>query len=217
MDIQSLMYLFCVQIACEFLKLILPDLQQQISSQIPDLQCIVDGAIKYVLKSVSFIVKKVIKLQRDVDDGEQYCHLNRVRISGVGESGEEDTDRIIKNIARDLDADITLNDTVKSHRVGKSRNGRPPAIVVKFTSYRARHAFYSKRMDLRHLNAGRNVFINEDLTARRNKLLFNARKYVKSEQLKTAYSSDGRVYVKDNNDVRHFISDQGDLPAFGIL
>ena len=55
----------------------------------------------------------------------------------VGESGEEDTDRIIKNIGRDLDADITLNDTVRSYRVGKSRNGRPRAIVVKFTSYSA--------------------------------------------------------------------------------
>ena len=41
-------------------------------------------------------------------------------------------------------------------------------------------------MDLRHLNAGRNVFIKEDLTARRSELLFNARKYVNSEQLKTA-------------------------------
>ena len=71
------------------------------------------------------MVKKVIKLQRDVDDGEQYSRRNSVRISGVGESGEEDTDSIIKNIARDLDADITLNDTDRSHRVGKSRNGRP--------------------------------------------------------------------------------------------
>ena len=71
------------------------------------------------------MVKKVIKLQRDVDDGEQYSRRNSVRISGVGESGEEDTDSIIKNIARDLDADITLNNTDRSHRVGKSRNGRP--------------------------------------------------------------------------------------------
>ena len=172
MDIKSYMYLFCMQIVNELLELIFPDLQQQISSQIPDLQSIVDDAIKYVLKSVSFTVKKVIKLQRDVDDGEQYSRCNSVRISGVGESGEKDTDRIIKNIARDLDADITLNDTDRSYRVGKSRNGHPRAIVVKFTSYSARHAFYSKRMDLRHLNAGRNIFIKEDLTARRSELLF---------------------------------------------
>ena len=227
------------KIANELQELILPDMRQIISNQIPDIQSIVDGAIKSAVsqinetlikevnivkkenselkKMVNTLEQKVMKLERDVDDGEQYSRRNSVRISGVGESSEEDTDRIILNIAKDLEADITLNDIDRSHRVGKSRNGRPRAIIVKFTSYRARRALYSKRMNLRHLNAGRNVFVNEDLTARRSELLFSARKYVKSKQLKTAYSSDGRVYVKDNNDVRHLIIDQADLQAFGIL
>ena len=112
------------QIASELQELILPDLWQLISSQIPDFKNIVDGAIKSAVsqinetllkeintvkeenselkKSVSTLEQKVIKLQRDVDDG-----------------------------------------------------------------------------------------------------------------LKTAYSSDGRVYVKDNNDARHLIIDQADLWAFG--
>ena len=59
MDIQSHMYLSCVQIACELLELILPDLWQQISSQIPDLQSIVDGAINMFYKAYPLWLKKL--------------------------------------------------------------------------------------------------------------------------------------------------------------
>ena len=121
------------------------------------------------------------------------------------------------NIARDLEAEITPNDIDRSHRVGKPMKQRLRAIIVKFTSYRARRALYSKRMNLRHTNAGRNVFINEDLTAKRSELLFNARKYVKDKLIRSAYSSDGRIYVKDQNDLRRQITVQADLRAFSTL
>ena len=227
------------RVAKELQQLILPDISQLILGQIPDIQSIVDGAIKSAVsqinstllkeinsvkientelkQTVDALEQKVATLDRAIDDGEQYSRRNSIRISGVSESTEEDTNQIVLNIARDLEAGITPNDIDRSHRVGKPMKQRPRAIIVKFTSYRARRALYSKRMNLRHTNAGRNVFINEDLTAKRSELLFNARKYVKDKLIRSAYSSDGRIYVKDHNDIRRQITVQTDLRAFVTL
>lgn len=59
------------------------------------------------------------------------------------------------------------------------------------------------------------VYINEDLTKPRNKLLLKARKMVKSNLIKSAWSSDGNILVRDSEDERHRITTESDLAVFG--
>ena len=59
------------------------------------------------------------------------------------------------------------------------------------------------------------IFINEDLTKPKNKLLLKARKMVKSNLLKSAWSSDGNILVRDKEDKRHRILTESDLAVFG--
>lgn len=59
---------------------------------------------------------------------------------------------------------------------------------------------YELRNDLRELENCTSVFINEDLTKRRSKLLFDARTLVHVNLLKAAYSSDGKLFVRDKED-----------------
>ena len=71
------------------------------------------------------------------------------------------------------------------------------------------------RKDLRELENRASVFINEDLTKRRSKLLFDARTLVRANPLKAAYSSDGKLFVRDKEDKRHIINSDDDLNDFG--
>lgn len=66
------------------------------------------------------------------------------------------------------------------------------------------------------------MYVNEHLTKIRGKLLYEARRRVKSKQLKSVWSSDGVVMVKlnDANPETNFdgtvlrISAESDLPAY---
>ena len=59
------------------------------------------------------------------------------------------------------------------------------------------------------------VFINEDLIKSRNKILLKARKMVKAGNLKSAWSSDGTILVRDKEDTKHRIVRESDLATFG--
>ena len=59
------------------------------------------------------------------------------------------------------------------------------------------------------------IYINEDLTKPRNKLLLKARKMVKAGNFKSAWSSDGNILVRDKDDEKHRILTESDLAAFG--
>ena len=85
-------------------------------------------------------------------------------------------DNIFK-LANGLDVPMTKQDIDRSHRVGKQDSGgrvgradkskrQHRDIIVKFTSYNARHRLFQMRKDLRETENDelKVVFINEDLT-----------------------------------------------------
>ena len=59
------------------------------------------------------------------------------------------------------------------------------------------------------------VFVNEDLTKKRNGYSYEARKLVKRDLLKGAWSSDGTILIKDNKDDVFRITSLTDLIPFG--
>ena len=161
--------------------------------------------------------KKIELLEMRCDDNEQYSRRNSVRITGLPDSGVgEDTDDIIIEMCSKLKVQISKADIDRSHRVGKvdtARSGSPRSIIVKFATYRARASFYKARVKLRSVGYNR-VFVNEDLTKRRSTMLYLARTLVKSEKLAGAWSTDGRVLVKDKSNRIHKIDHREDLAAF---
>ena len=101
----------------------------------------------------------------------------------------------------------------RSHRVGKPKAGRPRDIIIKFATYRARQKFYTKRTSLKDRgHAG--VFLNEDLTKTRINQLYKARMKVKSLCLKGAWSADGTILIKDNDDEVLRITSESDLSEY---
>ena len=163
-----------------------------------------------------------MRLEADNDALEQYSRRNTVRISGLPEESNEDTDGIVLKVAQELDVPMTLSDIDRSHRVGRMDDNRAGGgrrrsrdIIVKFATYNARQRLYIKRRDLRQTRNMNHVFINEDLTKKRSKLLYNARCLVRTKKLKSAYASDGKIFVRDEHDRRHLIKCDIDLSEFG--
>ena len=73
---------------------------------------------------------------------------------------------------------------------------------MKFTSYNSRSKLINKRKQLRETEDEdlKRIFLNEDLTKRRSEILFEARNLRRANKLKAAYSSDGKVLVRDKKD-----------------
>lgn len=164
---------------------------------------------------VTSLEKRVVTVEQASDMQEQYSRRNCLRISGVPEKVNENTDQLVLSLAEELNVQLVLSDIDRSHRVGKqTRGGRK--IIVKFTTYRARQNLFSQRKKLSETTNWSGVFINEDLTARRSKLLFDARQLKRAKKLRAAYSSGGKIVVIDNSDVRHVIESENDIEVFKV-
>ena len=162
---------------------------------------------------VKDLEQRMSNVELNNDAQEQYGRRNCLRISGIAESTNENTDRIVLAIAEDLNVPLTQADIDRSHRVGKPvRGGRQ--IIVKFATYRARQILFEVRKKLTELPKYSNVFINEDLTARRSKLLYDARQVKRAKKLIAAYSSSGKVVVIDNANKHHVIDSDDALEVF---
>lgn len=134
----------------------------------------------------------------------------------------EITDDIVTSIASAIDVDIDIRDIDRSHRLGRASTqdrprDKPRDIIVKFSTYRARSRFYKART-LTKSRGYTGVFVNEDLTKSRSKLLYEARRRVKSNQLKSAWSTDGTILIKSTNvngdDVVRRVITISDLPEY---
>lgn len=144
----------------------------------------------------SALKKRVSTLEAQMDASEQYSRRNSLRISGIPETVNDDTDQIVLHVAETVGVNISPSEIDRSHRLGRPGNRQIRDILVKFTSYRARERLMKNRRNLKTSEL-RGVFVNEDLTKVRSKLLFEARKCVKTKHLLGAWSSDGRILVKD--------------------
>ena len=137
------------------------------------------------------LAQSVSKLERDLNDLEQYGRRNSLRIHGVPESEKEDADELIKTIktiAKDkLDIELQDMDIDRTHRIGRASD-KPRSILVKFTSYRARNILIKQRRKLK----GSKISIHEDLTKRNQELLMKTSKQL---GVVSTWSQDGRVYA----------------------
>ena len=228
-----------VNIAAELRSLMLPELANIIKGQLPDIKAIVKESTDTLSTEiqalraentnlhaenvrlradVESLSTRVARVESENDALEQYTRRNSIRISGIPETDSENTDEIVFKIADKLNVHIGSSDIDRSHRIGNPKTGgRHRDIIVKFATYNARQRIYHKRVELRNSEDKdtKSIFINEDLTKKRSKLLFDARTLSRVGKLKSAHSSDGKIFVRDNSDDRYLIKSDADILKFG--
>jgi len=185
-------------------------------------------------KSVSMMEKRFENAQKQVlllrfqhDEMEQYSRRESIRVFGVeGDTAEEsevDLIRKIISIAKSIDVIIQSNDISVAHRVGKS-GGRARPVLVKFVSRQLIKQLMMNKKKLKTVSANTDakVFITEDLTPLRYKLLMIAKH---ADAVDYAYTRDGRIIcsIKGNkitiqspDDLFKVGIDQPDLKALGL-
>lgn len=173
---------------------------------------IVDGVVSGLQTQIielqaenSALKTRVTTLEAIADKAEQYSRRNSLRISGIPEVPEENTDDKVLELARGLGVELSISELDRSHRLGKrtqdksaNSSKRPRDIIVKFATFRSRMKLLKQKSKLKD-GSNKGVFLNEDLTRERSQIFYDARKLVKSKHATSAWTTDGVIIVRDTN------------------
>lgn len=165
--------------------------------------------------TITQLQDQISVLEQKNDDLEQYTRRNSLRISGMEETPEEDCYQLVLDLANttlELDPPLTLLDIDRTHRTGTPQPDSVRPILVKFATYRQRQRCMYQRSLLRRKMP--NVYLNEDLTAKRSTLLWSARQAKKSKKIDGCWSSDGRLFIRTNSGTTHLIKNENDLNKY---
>ena len=111
------------------------------------------------------------------------------------EIDESTDDTVLKLFREELNEDVLLADLDRTHRIRKKSDSssKPRLLIIKFARYNIREKVFKIKKTLKD----RNISITESLTRYRMSVLNEAReKY----GFKNAWTYDGRILYKDNND-----------------
>ena len=174
-----------------------------------DLEASIDtklSQLRDLSSTVGDNTSKVNELANRLDHIEQYSRRNNIRLLGVKATPNEDTDKIVCDIARQIGVDISPNDIDRSHRLpnrrsadhdsnesyanaaARNNSAPPPPIIVKFMSHKAKFQMMKNRRKLK----GSGTVIVEDLTKKNVNLLAQTSR---RPSVKASWTSDGRVFA----------------------
>lgn len=130
---------------------------------------------------------------------------NNNRIHGVPlSSNKENTDDIvIKLFSEKLHLAVSLDSIDRSHRLGNTNSSRPPAIIVKFSTYRVRASVWNIKKQLK----GTGIHITEDLTTTRATLY---KKCCDKWDKRNTWTRDGAIMVKVSDRI-HKVENESQL------
>ena len=115
----------------------------------------------------------VTSLTYENDRLQQYSRRESVRIFGIRQAEGETAEQVEQKalgVFKEARADVKEEDIAAVHRVGKVGRGLRP-ILVKFVSRRKRREVMEKKKSLKGKDGYQKVYINDDLTPLRAKLL----------------------------------------------
>ena len=145
------------------------------------------------------------KLKYENDRLEQYSRRESIRIFGIkeAEGGREDNrtleDKVLR-ICNDTGARVHAGDISVLHRVGKKNQGQgqgqrqgPRPVIVSFISRNKKSEILHMKKNLKNKAGYDDVFIFEDVTRLRSKLLY----FVKNlPEVGRAWTKDGQVFCR---------------------
>lgn len=139
------------------------------------------------------LLAAVTTLTYENDRLQQYSRRESVRVFGIApEEGEtaEQVEQKVMGVFREAGADIKEEDIAAVHRVGKAGAGVRP-ILVKFVSRRKRQEVMAKKKSLKGKEGFLRVYVNDDLTPLRAKLLALVKRL---DDVDKAWTVGGRIH-----------------------
>ena len=100
------------------------------------------------VKVENLTLKQIVNINLyKIDDLEQYGRRENMRIHGIPESidsVDDDDEKVILKMAKDLNIKLKDNDIQRAHQLGRKRinpNSRPRPIIIRFVSFKKRNGF----------------------------------------------------------------------------
>ncbi|XP_054268425.1 uncharacterized protein LOC128990144 [Macrosteles quadrilineatus] len=148
---------------------------------------------------------KILDMQTEIEEMQQYSRIDNIVITGVPMLKGENVFMILADIAKVLNINFHRYDVSAAHRLSnKMSKGRPPVIVVKFSSRTIKSEWLDARKEKGSLKANEihrifpdsTVYFNEHLTEHSRKVFNLGRDMVKEKCLAYVWVKDGRILVK---------------------
>lgn len=138
---------------------------------------------------------------------EQYSRRNNLRIFGLKETKNEDTENVTLDfLNRKLKMGFTTSNIGVCYRVGRQTSNKPRAVLINFVNHKQRMEVYYKKKDLK----GSGITMKEDLTTE------NLNKYAEASDkygFKNTWTKNGIVYVKTAERVVKYTDNLDDEPS----
>ena len=174
-----------------------------------------------LLKDLSFIfiytsetavnkMRAAVRLNAYENDKlQQYTRRENVRISGLAKVDGENSKLKIIELGDEMGLSITERDINAAHCLGRTHQGaRLRAVIVRFFARDIKHYFLVNKNKLKDKDTYRNVYINEDLTPLRSKLLQYAKRH---DGVDSAYTREGKVICRIRDGSRVTVESPDDL------
>ena len=136
--------------------------------------------------------KTILKM----DDIEQDSKLDNLRMVGIPEEeGEILKNKVIEITNEKLNLhNISESDINLCYRLGKTNESKTRDVIVRFNNREKRNLIYRCRRSMPREDHP--IYINEDLTTRRNKLFYDARSLKKAGRLAAVWTQEGNIIIK---------------------
>ena len=155
---------------------------------------------------------RVVLIESSHDALQQYGRRNNLVIFGIPDSVQDsDHESTVTSILSDTDVNVESREVDECHRIGKSNNGSKKTMIRfvnrKYCKKALRNKKQLERIDLKkhHLVSGTRIFINENLTIKKEHLTFNCKQLKKRNYIFSTFTKNGTVYIKQNENSRPLV------------
>ena len=157
---------------------------------------------KHLKTKVNILENKILDLEIQNNNLDQYSRRNNVEISGIPQSvSDNQLEEKVVDILKAIDVNITTNEIEACHRLGKKKNNVIVWVINRKNCIKALRN--KKKLKSINKNAigipNANLFISENLTPASSKLAFNCRKLKRYSEIEKCYTINGIVHVVKKN------------------
>ena len=190
------------------------------------------GTVAAHEKQIRMQAEEIRRMKAKQDREERSDRQKTIIVQGLEK--ENPTEHFLKTVKEKLDIDLKntefsletkefrkrTNKDEKTRRQnstsgnssGKEANQKSPietktVVTVTFSSVWRKREVYSTRAGLR----GTNVFLSEDLSASQRAIFFKCRELRRKNKIKSTWTHDLKIWIRDNNDQKTEITTESDL------
>lgn len=183
-----------------------------------------DEEIQALRKQIKAKDDEMSELRQKMDEQEQYSRKYCLVVKGVAEKNNEDTGKVVTDLAAAAGVSVKTTDIDVAHRLrSRARPGsgsaaeKPRDLIVKFTNMTKRKELWAARRQFTQTNSTRteeqqlatrsgktrttststsNIFIAESLTKYRADIMYRARELKREKKLAAAWTDEGVMKVR---------------------